>query len=156
MWCAYLFGIFDLLALPEALKSGVYGIVQWTASFFLQLVLLSIILVGQNIQGAASDKRAEATYKDAEAVLHECAELQRHLAGQDGVLERLIAAETSRAEAAARALAVPPAVAAEPPPGPIAVKVAAARAAGPKLRTPPRRTAAETGEQLRRPGKQGM
>ena len=89
-------------------------------------------------------------------ILEAIGKLADAVAKQDGVLERLIAAETSRAEAAARALAVPPAVAAEPPPGPTAVKVAAARAAGPKLRTPPRRTAAETGEQLRRPGKQGM
>jgi hypothetical protein len=34
-------------------------------------VLLSIIIVGQKVAGKASDKRALATYKDAEAVLHE-------------------------------------------------------------------------------------
>jgi hypothetical protein len=100
-----------------------------------------------------ADERARVRHAE---ILEAIGKLADAVAQQDGVLERLIAAETSRAEAAARALAVPPAVAAEPPPGPTAVKVAAARAAGPKLRTPPRRTAAETGEQLRRPGKQGM
>jgi hypothetical protein len=93
-----------------------------------------------------ADERARVRHAE---ILEAIGKLADAVAKQDGV-------ETSRAEAAARALAVPPAVAAEPPPGPTAVKVAAARAAGPKLRTPPRRTAAETGEQLRRPGKQGM
>jgi hypothetical protein len=89
MWCAYAFGVFDLLALPEALKGGVYGIVQWTASFFLQLVLLSVIMVGQNIQSGAADARAEATFKDAEAVLHEAEQIQQHLAAQDELNERV-------------------------------------------------------------------
>ena len=50
---------------------------------FLQLVLLPIIIVGQNLQGRAADKRADATWKDAEAILHELLEIQRHLAAQD-------------------------------------------------------------------------
>jgi hypothetical protein len=90
MWCAYVFGIFDLLALPTAIKGGTYGIVQWVASFFLQLVLLSIIMVGQSIQGSASDARADQTFKDAEAILSECLELQKHLESQDDILAKLI------------------------------------------------------------------
>lgn len=86
MWCAYLFGIIALVGLPGALQAGTIGIVQWIAQTFLQLVLLSVIIVGQNIQAAASDKRAENTYLDAEAILHEAAALQAHLAAQDEVL----------------------------------------------------------------------
>jgi hypothetical protein len=89
MYCAYIFGIFDCLALPTAIKGGTYGIVQWVASFFLQLVLLSIIMVGQSIQGSASDARADQTYKDAEAILNECLELQKHLQSQDEILMKL-------------------------------------------------------------------
>jgi len=37
------------------------------AQTFLQLVLLSVIMVGQNVQAAAADKRAEATFHDASA-----------------------------------------------------------------------------------------
>ena len=66
--------------------------VQWIAQRFLQLVLLSIIIVGQNVQAAASDERAENTYQDAEAVLHEALQIQDHLLTQDRELERLIAA----------------------------------------------------------------
>jgi hypothetical protein len=68
MWCAYVFAIFDVLALPTAVKGGLYGIVQWVASFFLQLVLLSIIMVGQDVQAKASDARAAKTFEDAEII----------------------------------------------------------------------------------------
>lgn len=68
MWCAYIFALFDCLALPNAIKQGTYGLVQWTASFFLQLVLLSIVMVKQNIDGLASDARAAKTFEDAEDI----------------------------------------------------------------------------------------
>jgi hypothetical protein len=56
----------------------------------LQLVLLPIIIVGQNIQAAASDRRAEDTYKDAEAVLHEADEIQKHLLAQDEAITQIL------------------------------------------------------------------
>jgi hypothetical protein len=90
MWCAYVFAAIALYGLPQALKPGGEGIVSWVAQTFLQLVLLSIIIVGTNVLAATSDARADATYKDAEAVLHECVELQAHLAEQDKVLTELI------------------------------------------------------------------
>jgi hypothetical protein len=93
MWAAYIFTILALFALPDAIKQGTYFIIVWLSSSFLQLVLLPIIIVGQNIQAAASDKRAEETYKDAEAVLKEAEEIQKHLLAQDevitGILDRL-------------------------------------------------------------------
>ena len=61
MWCAYLFALLALLSLPEVLSSGsLKDLVAWIAQTFLQLVLLSIIIVGQNISQVAADKRAEA------------------------------------------------------------------------------------------------
>jgi len=57
---------------------------------FLQLVLLSVIIVGQNVLAAAADKRAEATYNDADAVLHEAVKIQEHLLAQDKVLGSMI------------------------------------------------------------------
>ncbi|HUZ19435.1 MAG TPA: hypothetical protein VMU75_02555 [Acidimicrobiales bacterium] len=89
MWCAYLFAALALIGLPAALKPGGEGIIAWIAQTFLQLVLLSIIIVGQNIAAAASDQRSENTYKDAEAILSEALEIQKHLKSQD---EALIAA----------------------------------------------------------------
>jgi hypothetical protein len=91
MWAAYVFFLLTLVSLPAALLSGnVIVIIAWIAQTFLQLVLLPIIIVGQNIQAATADKRAAQTYKDAEAILHECLRLQRHLQAQDKVLNDLI------------------------------------------------------------------
>jgi hypothetical protein len=86
MWCAYLFAAFDLLSLPAAIKGGISSIVAWVAQTFLQLVLLSIIMVGQNVQSAAADKRSEDTYLDAEAVLQEAMQIQAHLTAQDAAI----------------------------------------------------------------------
>ena len=91
MWCAYLFTVLALFALPSAIKQGTYFIVVWLSSSFLQLVLLPIILVGQNIQAAAADKRSEDTYKDAEAVLKEAEEIQKHLLAQDEAISQIVA-----------------------------------------------------------------
>jgi hypothetical protein len=101
MWCAYAFAALALVSLPSAIKSGDPVIlVSWISQTFLQLVLLSVIIVGQNIQGAASDKRAEDTYKDAEAVLQESIKIQEHLTAQDATLAQMIADLNRREEAA--------------------------------------------------------
>lgn len=91
MTCAYLFCILALLGLPQALSRGGEGPIAWIAQTFIQLVLLSIIIVGTNIQSAASDVRATHTYEDSEAILAECLEMQRHLQSQDGILDGLVA-----------------------------------------------------------------
>jgi hypothetical protein len=109
MWMAYIFTVLALFALPDAIKQGTYFIIVWLSSSFLQLVLLPIIIVGQNIQAAASDKRAEDTYKDAEAVLKEAEEIQRHLLAQDEVISAIMAHLESIATAANAAGAAPPA-----------------------------------------------
>jgi len=54
--------------------------------------IAAVEIVGQNLQAKASDKRAEDTYNDAAAVLHEALEIQKHLAAQDQVLAGLVAA----------------------------------------------------------------
>ncbi len=90
MWCAYAFAALALVSLPEAIKSGnAVTLVSWISQTFLQLVLLSVIIVGQNVLAAAADKRSEATYKDADAVLHEAVKIQEHLMAQDEVLAML-------------------------------------------------------------------
>jgi hypothetical protein len=90
MWAAYAFTILALFALPSAIKQGTYFVVVWLSSSFLQLVLLPIIIVGQNIQAAAADKRSEDTYKHAEAVLREAEEIQKHLLAQDEVITSIM------------------------------------------------------------------
>jgi hypothetical protein len=69
MWCAYAFAALALISLPDAIHGGVFTLVSWISQTFLQLVLLSIIMVGQRVLASASDKQALQTFKDAEAVL---------------------------------------------------------------------------------------
>lgn len=98
MWTAYLFTVLALISLPAAVRShDTIILVAWVAQTFLQLVLLPIIIVGQNVQAAAADQRAEDTYKDTEAILHETLQLQAHLQAQDAILARLIEAAQASA-----------------------------------------------------------
>ncbi len=69
MWCAYLFAVIALISLPAAIRGGTPVLISWIAQTFLQLVLLSVIMVGQKVAALASDKQAEQTYKDTEALL---------------------------------------------------------------------------------------
>jgi hypothetical protein len=69
MWCAYVFALLTLISLPAALKTGdPLVIVAWIAQTFLQLVLLPIIIVGQNVQAAATDARALADHETLSAI----------------------------------------------------------------------------------------
>jgi len=67
MWAAYIFALIAFYSLPSTIKahSGTV-LVLWISSEFLQLVLLPIIIVGQNIQSRAADARATKTFEDVE------------------------------------------------------------------------------------------
>lgn len=70
MACAYVFALIALISLPAAINSGqVIIIVAWVAQTFLQLVLLSIIMVGQSVQSTTSDARAAKEFADTETIL---------------------------------------------------------------------------------------
>ena len=85
MACAYLFALLAFVSLPAILieanvvkrsdvpvfftKPGLILIVSWIAQTFLQLVLLSIILVGQRVQSAASDARSLKEFEDTQVIL---------------------------------------------------------------------------------------
>jgi hypothetical protein len=63
MWCAYIFAAIALISLPKAIKSGdTIVIVSWIAQTFLQLVLLSIIMVGQKVQSASVEQKIDETH----------------------------------------------------------------------------------------------
>jgi hypothetical protein len=70
MACAFLFAVIALISLPAAIGTGqVIVIVAWIAQTFLQLVLLSIIMVGQRVQGVSSEARAIKQFNDTEKIL---------------------------------------------------------------------------------------
>lgn len=83
MWCAYIFSVLSLVSLPAVLTEafslkvfphwlvsvGLIALVAWIAQTFLQLVLLSVIMVGQGVQQEASDARAAKTFEDVEHII---------------------------------------------------------------------------------------
>ena len=63
MWCAYIFAGIALISLPNAIKShDTIIIVSWIAQTFLQLVLLSIIMVGQSVQSESVAQQIAETH----------------------------------------------------------------------------------------------
>jgi len=89
MWCAYAFTALALISLPAAVQGGTGPLVAWIAQTFLQLVLLSIIMVGQKVAAAASDKQAFQTYKDAEALLDISDDMQKLLKQNTALTEEI-------------------------------------------------------------------
>jgi hypothetical protein len=83
MTCGWVFCLLALLSLPAVLTQafslhvfphwlvavGLIALVAWIAQTFLQLVLLSVIMVGQNVQQAASDARAAKQFEDTERIV---------------------------------------------------------------------------------------
>jgi hypothetical protein len=107
MACAYLFCVIALVSLPATLVKagimsahtfphvligeGLVGLISWIAQTFIQLVLLSIIMVGQRVQAASSDARAAKQFEDTTFIADQVNEktrggLQAVLAGQAEIL----------------------------------------------------------------------
>jgi hypothetical protein len=89
MWCAYAFTILALISLPDAIKGGRSTLIAWVAQTFLQLVLLSIIMVGQKVAAASSDKQIKQTYEDAEALLQISDEMHKLLKQNTNLTEKI-------------------------------------------------------------------
>jgi hypothetical protein len=83
MTCAWIFCLLALVSLPAVLTTafgvtvfphwlvavGLIAFIAWVAQTFLQLVLLSVIMVGQNVQQIASDARAAKQFEDTEIIV---------------------------------------------------------------------------------------
>ncbi len=90
MYCAYVFTIIAFVALPSAIQQGSPTVlVNWLSSNFLQLVLLPIIIVGQNVISAAQDARAEADHETLTALNQMNIQQLEILKGQAEILELL-------------------------------------------------------------------
>lgn len=83
MTCAYFFSLLALVSLPAILtqafhlhlfpawliSAGLVALVAWIAQTYIQLVLLSVIMVGQGVAAEASDARAVKTFQDTEVIV---------------------------------------------------------------------------------------
>ena len=93
MWCAYIFAAIALVSLPAALRTGdVVIIVAWIAQTFLQLVLLSIIMVGQSVSSASVEQKINETH-EASLGEFELAKEARGIAEQELAEIKAMAAE---------------------------------------------------------------
>jgi hypothetical protein len=90
MWCAYLFALISLVALPAAIMShNPIIIVAWISQAFLQLVLLPIIIVGQNVQAEASDARALNDHETLIAIHTIVSEIHKINEQQNEILKKI-------------------------------------------------------------------
>lgn len=94
MWCAYLFTAIALISLPAAIAThNLITIVSWVAQTFLQLVLLSVILKGQNIQGERSDKVISRIDENTEKTELFAAKIEENAAKAEAIsaqIERIV------------------------------------------------------------------
>jgi len=108
MWAFYSAAIFQFGWIGLA-QAGVIRFDPYPFAFLLflsslsQLILMFVIMVGQDVLAREGDHRADETYRDVEAVLHECLRLQEHLTAQDetivGIVEDLQQRPAPRAAA---------------------------------------------------------
>jgi len=58
MWCAYLFAFLAILGFPYG-SSALKDYIQWLSQTFIQLTMLSIIMVGQDIMTTHHEAHAD-------------------------------------------------------------------------------------------------
>lgn len=70
IWAFYVFNGIALVSLPAAIQTGQLTVlINWVSSNWIQLILLPALMVGQNLQNAAADARADRTFNDVELIL---------------------------------------------------------------------------------------
>jgi uncharacterized membrane protein len=89
MWCAIAFTLLALVSLPDAVRGGRATMIAWIAQTFLQLVLLSVIMVGQNLQNKHSEARANANFDVNVKAELEVETILQHLENQNEKLEEI-------------------------------------------------------------------
>jgi len=91
MWTAYIFtvlafiGLFGLLGW---LNPFVFLLATWISQQFLQLVLLPVIMVGQNVLGRKAELQADEQFNTTMSTYHDIEQVMLHLCAQDAELLR--------------------------------------------------------------------
>ena len=91
MWCAYIFFILDLIMLPPVIKANdVIVWVTYIAQTVLQLVLLPIIMVGQNVIQAQNESKADTDHHTLTYLASLQDEQMLVLKNQTDILKKLV------------------------------------------------------------------
>lgn len=90
MACAYLFTVIGIAGLIGAFTNNtslvlIFGSIS---SYFLQLVLLPVILVGGNVLNRHQELQAEETFQTSQQCFHDIEQIMQHLCAQDAELLR--------------------------------------------------------------------
>ena len=90
MWCAYAFFIIDLFMLPPVIKANSVMVwVTYIAQTVLQLVLLPIIMVGQNVIQTQNESKADTDHKTLTYLAKLQDEQMDELKNQTAILSKL-------------------------------------------------------------------
>ena len=90
MACAYLFAVIGISGLIGAFTNNaslvlIFGSIS---SYFLQLVLLPVILVGGNVLNRHQELQTEETFQTSQHSFHDIEQIMQHLSAQDAELLR--------------------------------------------------------------------
>lgn len=89
MWTAYTFvvlAVIGLFAILGLLSPTIALLVAWTSQTFIQLVLLPVIMVGQNVLGRKAELQADEQFNTTMSTYHDIEEIMKHLSAQDAEL----------------------------------------------------------------------
>ena len=90
MWCAYAFLVLDMVMLPPVIAAhSVMVWVQYIAQTLLQLVLLPIIMVGQNVIQSQNEAKADTDHNTLTYLATLQDEQMQELKNQTEILKRL-------------------------------------------------------------------
>jgi hypothetical protein len=105
MWTAYIFAVLSLCSLPAILvlvsphlahlfphwiiSVSLISLIAWVSQNFLQLVLLPVIMVGQNVIQGQQDAKAESDHKTLTYLANLQEEQMKELKNQSEILEYL-------------------------------------------------------------------
>ena len=105
MWTAYVFALLSLFSLPAILvlvsphlaryfphwiiSASLISLIAWVSQNFLQLVLLPVIMVGQNVIQGQQDAKAETDHRTLTYLANLQEEQMKELKNQGDILEYL-------------------------------------------------------------------
>ena len=90
MWCAYAFLLLDIVMLPPVIAANSIMVwVTYIAQTVLQLVLLPIIMVGQNVIQSQNESKADSDHKTLTYLATLQDEQMQELKNQTEILVRL-------------------------------------------------------------------
>lgn len=83
MACAYLFALLAIAGFPGLLGPFASQMVQWISQTFIQLVMLSVIMVGQSVLGRKQEIQSDEQFNTTVKTYHDIEQVLKHLEAQD-------------------------------------------------------------------------